>query len=196
MSGPNTTPPPAASLEVTDLLTAWGGGDQSALEKLVPLVHAELHRLARRQMTRERRDHTLQTSALVNEAYLRLIDLSRVRWQDRAHFFAMSSRLMRRILVDHARSRSSMKRTVGGERASFEEALVVSDESSVDLIALDDALQALETFDPRKSQVIEMRFFGGLSIEETAEALHVSPETVKRDWRLAKLWLLRELDGK
>jgi RNA polymerase sigma factor (TIGR02999 family) len=196
MSGPNTTPPPAPTLEVTDLLTAWGGGDQSALEKLVPLVHAELHRLARRQMTHERRDHTLQTSALVNEAYLRLIDLSRVRWQDRAHFFAMSSRLMRRILVDHARTRKSIKRNVGGERASFDEALVVSDESSVDLIALDDALQALETFDPRKSQVIEMRFFGGLSIEETAEALHVSPETVKRDWRLAKLWLLRELDGK
>jgi RNA polymerase sigma factor (TIGR02999 family) len=193
MSGTNTTPP-APPLEVTDLLTAWGGGDQSALEKLVPLVHAELHRLARRQMTRERRDHTLQTSALVNEAYLRLIDLSRVRWQDRAHFFAMSSRLMRRILVDHARSRKSIKRNVGGERASFEEALVVSDESSVDLIALDDALLALEVFDLRKSQVIEMRFFGGLSIEETAEALHVSPETVKRDWRLAKLWLLRELD--
>jgi RNA polymerase sigma factor (TIGR02999 family) len=197
MSGSNTPPLPSApSLEVTDLLTAWGEGDQSALEKLVPLVHAELHRLARRQMTHERRDHTLQTSALVNEAYLRLIDLSRVRWQDRAHFFAMSSRLMRRILVDHARSRGSKKRTVGGERASFEEALVVSDESSVDLIALDDALQALEVFDPRKSQVIEMRFFGGLSIEETAEALHVSPETVKRDWRLAKLWLLRELDSK
>ena len=195
MSGTNTTPP-RAPLEVTDLLTAWGEGDQAALQKLVPLVHAELHRLARRQMTRERRDHTLQTSALVNEAYLRLIDLNRVRWQDRAHFSAMSSRLMRRILVDHARSRSSMKRTVGGERASFEEALVVSDESSVDLIALDDALQALEAFDPRKSQVIEMRFFGGLRIEETAEALHVSPETVKRDWRLAKLWLLRELEGK
>jgi RNA polymerase sigma factor (TIGR02999 family) len=195
MSGPNTTPP-APSLEVTELLTAWGGGDQSALEKLVPLVHAELHRLARRQMTGERRDHTLQTSALVNEAYLRLIDLSRVRWQDRAHFFAMSARLMRRILVDHARSRKSIKRNFGSERAAFEEALVVSDESSVDLVALDDALQALEAFDPRKGQVIEMRFFGGLSIEETAEALHVSPETVKRDWRLAKLWLLRELDRK
>ena len=195
MSGPNTTPP-RAPLEVTDLLTAWGEGDQAALQKLVPLVHAELHRLARRQMSHERHDHTLQTSALVNEAYLRLIDLSRVRWQDRAHFFAMSSRLMRRILVDHARARTSIKRSIGGERVSFDEALAVSDESSVDLVALDEALQALEAFDPRKSQVIEMRFFGGLSIEETAEALQVSPETVKRDWRLAKLWLLRELDHK
>jgi RNA polymerase sigma factor (TIGR02999 family) len=196
MSGPNTTPPLASSLEVTQLLTAWGKGDESALQTLIPLVHAELHRLARRQMSHERRGHTLQTSALVNEAYLRLIDLSRVRWQDRAHFFAMSSRLMRRILVDHARARQSIKRSVGGERMSFDEALAVTDESPVDLVALDDALQALEAFDRRKSQVIEMRFFGGLSIEETAEALQVSPETVKRDWRLAKLWLLRELDHK
>jgi RNA polymerase sigma factor (TIGR02999 family) len=186
----------SGTLEVTELLTAWGEGDQSALQRLVPVVHAELHRLARRHMSHERRDHTLQTSALVNEAYLRLIDLSKVRWQDRAHFFAMSSRLMRRILVDHARARKSVKRTAGGERVSFDEALVVSDESPVDLVALDDALQALEAFDPRKSQVIEMRFFGGLSIEETSEALQVSPETVKRDWRLAKLWLLRELDHK
>jgi RNA polymerase sigma-70 factor (ECF subfamily) len=196
MSGPNTTPPPASTLEVTELLAAWGQGDESALQRLVPLVHAELHRLARRQMSHERRDHTLQTSALVNEAYLRLIDLSRVRWQDRAHFFAMSSRLMRRILVDHARARKSVKRDIGAERVSFDEALAVSNESSVDLVALDEALQALEAIDPRKSQVIEMRFFGGLSIEETAEALQVSPETVKRDWRLAKLWLLRELDNK
>jgi RNA polymerase sigma-70 factor (ECF subfamily) len=195
MRGQHATPPSSSSLEVTALLMAWGGGDQSALDRLVPLVHAELHRLARRQMSRERRDHTLQTSALVNEAYLRLVDLSRVRWQDRAHFFGMSARLMRRILVDHARSRNSLKRGAAGEKAPFEEALVVSDEPAVDLVALDDALKALEAFDLRKSRVIEMRFFGGLSVEETAEALRVSPETVKRDWRLAKLWLLRELDG-
>jgi RNA polymerase sigma factor (TIGR02999 family) len=173
---------------------AWGEGDQSALQRLMPVVHAELHRLARRQMSGERRDHTLQTSALVNEAYLRLIDLSRVRWQDRVHFFGMSARLMRRILVDHARARNSQKRGADGEKVPFEDALFVSHEPSVDLVALDDALRTLEAIDARKSQVIEMRFFGGLSIAETAEALHVSPETVKRDWRLAKLWLLRELD--
>jgi RNA polymerase sigma-70 factor (ECF subfamily) len=193
MDDPN---PSAPSLpEVTDLLIAWGGGDLSALDRLVPVVHAELRRLARRQMSRERPDHTLQTSALVNEAYLRLIDLRRVQWQDRGHFFAMSARLMRRILVDHARSRNSLKRGAAREMADFEEALAVSNEPSVDLVALDDALKALESRDPRKSQVIEMRFFGGLSVEETAEALQVSAETVKRDWRLAKLWLLRELNG-
>src|SRR4051812_42459167 len=186
MNEHNAAPPPS-SPEVTDLLIAWRGGDQSALDRLVPVVHAELRRLARRQMSRERPDHTLQTSALVNEAYLRLIDLSRMQWQDRGHFFTMSARLMRRILVDHARSRNSLKRGAARERAAFEEALAVSNEPSVDLVALDDALNALESHDPRKSQVIEMRFFGGLSVEETAEALQVSPETVKRDWRLAKL---------
>jgi RNA polymerase sigma-70 factor (ECF subfamily) len=193
MNGQNSTPPPSPP-EVTDLLIAWGGGDRSALDRLVPVVHAELRRLARRQMSRERPDHTLQTSALVNEAYLRLIDLSRVRWQDRGHFFAMSARIMRRILVDHSRSRSSLKRGAARKMAAFEEALAVSNEPSVDLVALDDALNELESHDPRKSQVIEMRFFGGLSVEETAEALQVSAETVKRDWRLAKLWLLRELN--
>lgn len=195
MTGPQVSPPPAP-LEVTALLVAWGEGDQSALQRLIPIVHAELHRLARRQMSHERPDHTLQTSALVNEAYLRLIDLSQVQWQDRVHFFGMSARLMRRILVDHARARNSLKRGSAAEKAPFDEALFVTDEPSIDLVALDDALKALEAVDQRKSQVIEMRFFGGLSIEETAEALRVSPETVKRDWRLAKLWLLRELDRK
>jgi len=179
---------------VTELLVAWGRGDESALQRLMPLVYAELRRLARRQMSRERENHTLQTTALVNEAYLRLIDLSRVRWQDRAHFFAMSARLMRRILVDHARSRRYLKRGGAEQRVSFDEALVVSREPSADLVALDDALGALAGVDARKAQVVEMRFFGGLTVEETAEALHVSTETVMRDWRLAKVWLLRELD--
>jgi RNA polymerase sigma factor (TIGR02999 family) len=146
-------------------------------------------------MARERGGHTLQTTALVNEAYLRLVDLSRVRWQDRAHFFAMSARLMRRVLVDHARSRASRKRGGGAVRVSFDEALGVSEERGADLVALDDALEALAAVDPRKSQVVELRFFGGLSLDEAAESLHVSPETVARDWRLAKVWLLRELGG-
>jgi len=178
---------------VTELLVAWSGGDASALEQLIPLVHAELHRLARRQMRRERQGHTLQTTALVNEAFLRLVDLSRIRWQDRAHFFAMSARLMRRILVDHARSRQYIKRGGGARRVTFDEGLAVSAEPAADLVGLDDALQALARVDARKSQVVELRYFGGLSVEETAEALHVSPETVMRDWRLARAWLLREM---
>jgi RNA polymerase sigma factor (TIGR02999 family) len=175
------------------LLIAWSGGDSSALDALIPLVHGELLRLARRQMKREREGHTLQTTALVNEAYLRLVDLSRIRWQDRAHFFAMSARLMRRILVDHARSRRYLKRGGGAVRVSFDEALAVSRESAADLVALDDALQSLARIDPRKGQVVELRYFGGLSVDETAEVLHVSPETVMRDWRLSKAWLLREV---
>jgi RNA polymerase sigma factor (TIGR02999 family) len=146
-------------------------------------------------MAREREGHTLQTTALVNEAYIRLVDLSRVRWQDRAHFFAMSARLMRRILVDHSRSRDTLKRGGGARRVSLDEALVVSREPRQDLVALDDALSALAAVDERKSQVVELRFFGGLSVEESAEALHVSPETILRDWRLAKVWLLRKLGG-
>ena len=191
------TPPPAGavSAHVTELLVAWSAGDSSALDRLVPLVHAELRRLARRQMRRERDGHTLQTTALVNEAYLRLVDLSRIRWQDRAHFFAMSARLMRRILVDHARSRQYIKRGGGAWRVTFDEALVASAEPAADLLALDEALQALARVDARKSQVVELRYFGGLSVDETAEALHVSPETVMRDWRLAKAWLLREIAG-
>jgi RNA polymerase sigma factor (TIGR02999 family) len=182
-------------LHVTDLLLAWGEGDESALERLMPAVHEELRRLAHRQMRRERQGHTLQTTALVNEAYMRLIDLSRVRWQDRAHFFAMSARLMRRILVDHARARNYQKRGGGGANVALDEALMVSTERGADLIALDEALEALAKVDARKSQVVEMRFFGGLSVDETAEALHVSGETVMRDWRLAKVWLLREIGG-
>ena len=189
------SPPPArpASRRVTELLIAWSGGDSSALETLIPAIHGELQRLARRQMRREREGHTLQTTALVNEAYLRLVDLSRIRWQDRAHFFAMSARLMRRILVDHARSRRYLKRGGGAVRVSFDEALAVSRESAADLVALDDALQALARLDPRKGQVVELRYFGGLSVDETANVLQVSPETVIRDWRLSKAWLLREV---
>jgi RNA polymerase sigma factor (TIGR02999 family) len=177
---------------VTDLLVSWGNGDESALAGLMPLVHDELHRLARRQMRGERRGHVLQTTALVNEAYVRLVDLSRVRWQDRAHFFAMAARLMRRILVDYARARNCQKRSGGVRVTSFHEA-EVTQEPGTDLVALDDALNALAAFDGRKSQVVELRFFAGLSVQETAEALHVSSETIMRDWRIAKAWLLREL---
>ena len=182
-----------ARRDVTGLLVAWGNGDESVLEELMPIVHGELRRLARRLMRGERGNHTLQTTALVNEAYLRLVDLNRVRWQDRAHFFAMSARLMRRILVDHARSRNYQKRGGALRRVSLDEALVVSGERGTDLVALDDALAALAAVDPRKSQVVELRFFGGLSIEEAAEALQVSGETVLRDWRFARAWLRREL---
>jgi RNA polymerase sigma factor (TIGR02999 family) len=180
--------------EVTALLLAWSEGDQSALEKLTPLVHQELHRLAQLQMRRERPGHTLQTSALVNEAYLRLVDTRRVQWQNRAHFFAVSATLMRRILVDFARSRQNQRRGGKVQKVALGEALdVMSDRPEPNLVALDDALNALAAVDPRQSQVVELRFFGGLSIEETAEILKVSPETVKRDWRLAKVWLLREI---
>jgi RNA polymerase sigma factor (TIGR02999 family) len=160
----------------------------------MPIVHAELRRLARREMRRERPEHTLQTTALVNEAYLRLVDISGVRWNDRAHFFAMSARLMRRILVDHARSRRYQKRGGGTTLVAFDETVTVAPEPGTDLVALDDALQALAQVDPRKSQVVELRFFGGLSVEETATALRVSTSTVLRDWRLARAWLLQELD--
>jgi RNA polymerase sigma factor (TIGR02999 family) len=180
---------------VTELLLAWGQGDESALERLMPMVHEELHRLARREMRGERTGHTLQTTALVNEAYLRLIDARRVHWHDRAHFFALSARLMRRILVDHARSRQYLKRGGGAKQITLDDALVVAEARSADLIALDDALQALAAVDPRKSQVIEMRYFGGLTVDETAEALSISPETVTRDWRFGKVWLLRKLRG-
>ena len=187
---------PGASHEITRLLVDWRNGDQAALEQLVPLVHDELRRVARRHMAHERAGHTLQATALVNEAYLRLIDIRQVNWQDRAHFFAMSSRLMRRILVDFARSKGYQKRGGGAQKVSLDEALIVSDEARQDLVAIDDALNALAVVDSRKAQVVEMRFFGGLSVEETAEALKVSVDTVMRDWKLAKAWLLRELAGK
>jgi len=179
--------------QITRLLIDWRGGDQAALEQLIPLVHEELRRLARRHMAHERVGHTLQATALVNEAFVRLIDVRQVKWQDRAHFFAMSSRLMRRILVDFARAKGYQKRGGGAQKVSFDEALFVAREPGQDLVALDDALTALAAFDGRKAQVVEMRFFGGLSVEETAEALNVSVDTVMRDWKLAKAWLLREL---
>ena len=178
---------------VTGLLLAWNDGDESALEKLVPLVYQELHRLAKRQMQRERSDHNLQTTALINEAYLRLVDLRNVQWQNRAHFFALCARLMRRILVDFARSRHYAKRGGGRQPISLNESLVVSPQLSTDLVAVNDVLNALTTIDARKGQVVELRFFGGLTLEETAAVLKVSRETVRRDWKLAKAWLLREL---
>ena len=159
----------------------------------MPLVHAELHRLARGRMRSEHPGHTLQATALVNEAYLRLVDVRKVRWQNRAHFFAMSATLMRRILVDIARAHASQKRGDGLRKISLDESIAVAAEPDMDLAALDDALTTLATFDPRKSQIVELRFFGGLTVEETAEALHISPETVMRDWKTAKIWLLREL---
>jgi RNA polymerase sigma factor (TIGR02999 family) len=176
------------------MLVAWSNGDKSALERLIPLVHDELHRLAHRYMNRERPGHMLQTSALVNEAYLRLVDASHVRWQNRAHFFAVSAQLMRRILVDFARSRNYLKRGGDPVQVSLDEALAISPEQNPDLVALDEALNALAAIDERKSRVVELRFFGGLNIEETAEVLNVSIDTVMRDWRLAKVWLLRELN--
>jgi RNA polymerase sigma-70 factor (ECF subfamily) len=187
-----TTAAPGA---VTELLRAWSDGDEGALERLVPLVEAELRRLARGYMGRERRGHTLQVTALVNEAFLRLTDARRLRWHDRAHFLGISARLMRRVLVDHARARGYQKRGGGAQQVTLDEALLVSPEPAVDLVALDRALVALAAVDVRKSRVIELRFFGGLSVEETADVLHVSADTVKRDWRLAKLWVQRELAG-
>jgi RNA polymerase sigma factor (TIGR02999 family) len=180
---------------VTELLLAWGRGDRVALDELVPLVHQELRRLARLQLRGERNNHTLQTTALVNEAFIRLVDLRRIQWQDRAHFLSLSARLMRRILVDHARSRNYQKRGGGALNLTLDDIVVASPARGADLVALDDALEGLARVDPRKSQVVELRFFGGLSVEETAEALEVSPETVLRDWRLAKVWLLREVSG-
>ena len=182
-----------ATHEVTQLLKAWTGGDEEALEKLTPLVYRQLHQVAQRCMAGQRPDHTLQTTALVNEVYLRLVDCEQVNWQDRAHFFAVSAQLMRRILIDFARSRGYQKRGAGATHIPLEEAPSVGSESDPNLVALDDALKALAVVDERKAKVVELRFFGGLSIEETAEVLKVSTETVVRDWRLAKMWLLREL---
>ena len=179
--------------DVTQLLTRWQDGDEAALEQLVPIVHEELRRLARRQMSAERPGHTLQPTALVNEAYLRLVNLKQMQWQNRAHFFAMSARLMRRILVDFARSRGYQKRGGGAKQVTFTEALEVVEGQPTDVVALNDALEALAAVDERKSRVVELRFFGGLSVEETAEVLNVSRETVKRDWTFAKMWLQRHL---
>ena len=177
----------------TALLLAWQAGDQTAFSELIPLVYGELRRIARREMRHERSDHTLQASAVVHEAYIRLLDINRIEWHGRAHFFALAARVMRRILVDTARARKVQRRGGGNTRVSLDEALVVSAEPSHDLVALDEAMNALADRDARKAQVVEMRFIGGLSVEETAEMLQVSPGTVMRDWRLAKVWLLREL---
>ena len=180
--------------DVSTLLRAWSDGDQSALERLTPVVYEELRRLAHRYMKGERSGHSLQTTALVNEAYMRLVDFNRMQWQDRAHFFEVSAQVMRRILVDQAR-RQNIKRGAGVPHVSLEDIALVGGDRTADLVALDDALNALARLDPRKVQIIEMRFFGGLSVEETAEVLKVSPATVRRDWSIAKLWLYRELGG-
>ena len=179
--------------EVTCLLQAWCSGDQNALKELTPLVYGELHRLAHRYMLRERVGHTLQTTALVNEAYLKLIDASKVPWQNRAHFFAISAGLMRRILVDFARTRGSRKRGGDVRKLELDESRVAAPERNSDLIALDSALTSLAAIDPRQARVVELRYFGGLEVEETAEVLGISPRTVKREWAVAKLWLLREM---
>jgi len=181
--------------EVTELLQAWSAGDESALEKLAPLVYDELHRTAHRYMVREQAGHTLQTTALVNEVYMRLVKVREVSWQGRTHFFAVCARMMRRILTDFARSRRYLKRGGCAAHLRFDEELFRGNEPHADIVALDDALNVLADVDRRKSQVVELRFFGGLSVEETAHVLGVSVETVQRDWRLSKVWLLREMSG-
>jgi RNA polymerase sigma factor (TIGR02999 family) len=187
-------PAEPATENVSTLLRAWSDGDQTALKKLTPIVYDELHSLARRYMRRERPGHSLQTTALVNEAYMRLVDYKRMQWQDRAHFLAVSAQVMRRILVEHARHHN-LKRGGGVQHISLDEAAVVGGNEDCDMVALDDAMNSLARIDPRKVRVVEMRFFGGLSVEETAEVLKVSTITVKRDWRAARAWLYRELAG-
>jgi RNA polymerase sigma factor (TIGR02999 family) len=182
-----------ASADVTKLLLRWSEGDAMALERLLPVVYRELHHMARRYMAGERPDHTLQASALVNEAYLKLVDVRQMQWQNRAHFFGVSAELMRRILVDFGRRRHYLKRGGGVRPVTLNEHLTVSGTQTTNLVALDDALIALAAVDPRRVRVVELRFFAGLTIEETAEVLKVSPDTVVRDWRLAKVWLHREL---
>src|SRR5262245_11526538 len=179
--------------DVTQLLIAWSNGDQAARDRLIPVVYEELHRLARRYMRRESPGHTLQTSALVNEAFLRLVDQRNVHWQNRAHFFGIAAQMMRRILVDYARGRHYAKRGGGEHAMTFDEGLIVSDERSAQVVAVHEALEELSKIDSRKGQIVELRFFGGLSIEETADVLAVSPGTVMRDWTLAKAWLHREM---
>jgi RNA polymerase sigma factor (TIGR02999 family) len=184
---------PDPAMSVTGLLQAWSRGDAKALERIVMLVYPELHKIAQRSLSKERAGHTLQTTALVNEAYLRLVDIHSVQWQDRAHFFAVGARIMRRILVDHARSKHNAKRGGGAVRVDFDEALVVSPKIDPALVRMDDALTQLASFDPRKAQIVEMRYFGGLTAEEIASVLGVSTQTVNRDWTLARSWLAREM---
>lgn len=178
---------------MSELLRAWSGGNQDAVAQIIELAWPELHKIAQRCLGNERPGHTIQATALVNEAYLKLVDIHRIEWQDRAHFFAVGARLMRRILVDYARARGYAKRGGAVKRVDFTESLVVSPELEPDLERLDDALQVLEKLDPRKAQVVEMRYFGGLTAEETASVLNISPQSVHRDWHLAKTWLLREM---
>jgi RNA polymerase sigma factor (TIGR02999 family) len=184
-----------SSSEVTGLLRAWGRGDEDALQKLMPLVYDQLHAAARRYMAGERVGHTLQTTALIHETYLRLVDIRRIQWQDRAHFLAVCAQLMRRILIDFARSRAYQKRGGATPHINFDEKQLVMPEPDFNLVALDDALNRLAQVDERKSKVVELRFFGGLGVKETAEVMKVSADTVMRDWKLAKVWLLRELRG-
>ncbi len=179
--------------ELTDLLLAWGDGDEEALARIAPLVHAELYRLAKRYMSKERPDHLLQTSALINEAYVRLIDWKAARWQNRAHFFGVAAQMMRRILVDFARKRPKLNADVEALNISLDEAMTVTTDKDADLLALDEALKSLATIDERKSQIVELRFFGGLSVDETAEVMKIAPITVMREWNKAKAWLYREL---
>lgn len=180
--------------DVTELLQKWSGGDQAALDELTPIIYAELHRIAKRYMSRERENHTLQTSALVNEAYVRLIDWKNAEWENRAHFFGVSAQLMRRILVDFARKRPKVNEEIV-RQVSLDEALTVTTEKDADLVALDEALNELAIFDSRKASIVELKFFGGLSVEETAEVLKIAPVTVMREWQKAKAWLYRELNN-
>ena len=189
------TTPSSTRQNVTQLLVEWRGGDAGALERLYPLVEPELHRLAHHYMSRERAGHTLQTTAILNEAYLRLVDNPTPRWQDRTHFVAAAARLMRRIMVDHARERRSLKRGGSALKVTLDEAALVSEARSEELLALDEALEGLAAQDPRKSQIVELRYFGGLTVEETAEFLELSPRTVEREWTMAKAWLYRALDS-
>jgi len=181
--------------EITQLLEDWSNGNQAALDKLYPLVYEELRRMARRYMSRERKDHTLQTTALINEAYLRLVDQKHVHWQNRAHFFGISAQIMRRILIDHARRYAYTKRGAGAQRISLDEAAVVAKGRATELLSLDEALNSLAEIDPRRSRVVELRFFGGLDNDEIAAVLKISPNTVIRDWNLARAWLYQELSG-
>jgi RNA polymerase sigma-70 factor (ECF subfamily) len=196
MEQPSRPGEPSADGDVSALLRAWSDGDQSAMQALTPIVYEELHRLARHYMRRERSGHSLQATALVNEAYMRLADYTRMQWQDRAHFFAVSAQVMRRILVEHAR-RHNVKRGRGVQHVSLDDAVVVGggEQEETDLVAIDEALVALARLDPRKVQIVEMRFFGGLTVEEIGEVLQVSTGTVKRDWRAARAWLYRELSS-
>ena len=190
------TTPSAAQQEVTQLLADWSDGDEGALDKLIPLVHPELHRLAHHYMSRERTGHTLQTTALLNEAYLQLVDDSTRNWQNRTHFMATAAQLMRRIMVDHARERCSLKRGGGALRVTLDDTALVTEKRSEELLALDEALERLAAQDPRKSRIVELRYFGGLTEKETAAFLKLSDRTVRREWRMARTWLYRALSGK